>query len=85
MSDLEAVIELATTLSPSDKVRLIEQIASSLHTELVQPDSALVTDNPMLLMIEASDRLGLHADREDISENFDDELRKTWEQNLGDK
>lgn len=82
MSDntLEAVLEMAMGLSTVEKVRLMERLAVSVENELAEPSA-----NPLLMMAEAADRLGLRADRDDISEHFDDILRQSWSEHLDRK
>jgi len=77
---LEAVLEMAMQLSTVEKMRLMERLAVSVENELIEPSA-----NPLLTMAESADRLGLRADRDDISEHFDDILRSSWSEHLDRK
>ncbi|MDZ4767442.1 MAG: hypothetical protein SGI73_23130 [Chloroflexota bacterium] len=81
--DYEHVVSLALELPVVDKLKLMGRLTAALQSEIVPLQ--VITDNPMLMMVEAADRLGLSADRDDISEHFDDELRATWGKHLANK
>lgn len=82
-SDFEILASRALELSSSDKLKLIGRLTAALETEIepVHTDAK----NPMLMIAEAADRLGLSADQDDISERFDDELRAMWGEHLANK
>jgi hypothetical protein len=46
--------------------------------DMIRAYEAQPPQNPLLQMAAAADALGLHADRDDISENFDSLLRDSW-------
>jgi hypothetical protein len=71
--EFETVMAMALQLSPIDKLRLMARLSSVLQANL--PLEPTPMDNPLLKMADSARQLSLSADRDDISENFDDELR----------
>ena len=83
-SQVEKALASLRNLTPLEKLEVIEQLTASIKANLrEQPEESQT--NPLLMMAEAAEKLGLSADRDDISENFDDVLRETWGKHLEQK
>lgn len=59
-----------------------ERSVEAMLEELIDLYEARPLDNPLRNMAAAADKLGLTADRDDISEHFDALLHDTWDKTL---
>ncbi|MCC7452499.1 MAG: hypothetical protein IT324_34175 [Anaerolineae bacterium] len=56
-----------------------DRSVEAVLTELIDLYETRPQENPLLKMAVAADALGLTADRDDVSANFDTLLRETWD------
>lgn len=60
--------------------KLQQRSIEDVLRDWIEEYEAYLRNNPLLQMIKASDELGMVADRDDISEHFDELLRETRKQ-----
>jgi predicted transcriptional regulator len=59
---------------------LLEDYLNQQENQLIAQEQS-ENENPIAYMMRKADELGLVADSDTISQNFDEELRKTWMKN----
>jgi len=62
-----------------------DRSVEAILEELIALYDARPMENPLLKMASSADTLGLTADRDDISANFDTLLHETWDKHLSCK
>lgn len=75
----EQIIEKLTTIAKRQN-RTVEDMLDVMLHDWIEWYEDYMRNNPLLQMMKSADELGAVADRDDISEHFDELLRETRKQ-----